>query len=83
MNWEDYENIAKQVKELEKKHNDKSKQETSKDIHGDCQYIWAPEKGGATILYIFAVIFGSIFNARIIIWIISTLVYFNFINTNK
>lgn len=53
------------------------------DIHGDCQYVWAPEKGAATIMYIAAMIFGAIFNARIVIWIVLTLIYFNFMNGNK
>lgn len=82
MDWEDYENIAKQVKELNKQ-NSSIKQEPAEDIHGDCDYVWAPEKGMATIIYIATMIFGSIFNARILLWIVATLVYFNFINRNE
>ena len=55
-------------------------QEEKLDIHGDCDYVWAPEKGAATIIYIAVMIFGAIFNARILIWIVATLVYFNFID---
>lgn len=83
MDWERYENIAKQVKELEKQQKVNEVQEPKKDIHGDCDYVWAPEKGGATILYIAAMIFGAIFNARILIWIVATLVYFNFMNRHE
>jgi hypothetical protein len=32
----------------------------------------------ATILYIFVMLFGSIFNGRILIWIIATIVFINF-----
>jgi hypothetical protein len=83
MDWKHYENIAKQIKELEKKNNAGVKQEPAQDIHGNCDYIWAPEKGMATLIYVVAMIFGSIFNARILIWIVATLVYFNFIDKDK
>jgi hypothetical protein len=83
MDWEHYENIAKQIKELEKKQNVNVKQEPAQDIHGDCQYVWAPEKGTATVMYVLAMIFGSIFNARILVWIVATLIYFNCIGGNK
>lgn len=82
-----YESIAKQVKENEKQYKEEMnqyiKQEPAKDIHGDCDYVWAPEKGAATVMYIFAMIFGSIFNARILVWIIATLVYSNFMSRHK
>lgn len=83
MDWEQYENIAKQVKELKKDHNSNTQQEPLKDIHGDCDYVWAPEKWTSTMIYIFVMIFGSIFNARILIWIVVTLVYSNFIDNKK
>lgn len=83
MDWEDYKNIAKQIKELEKTQDTNTKQEPSKNIHGDCDYVWAPEKGAATVMYIFAMLFGSIFNARILIWITATLIYFNFIDKDR
>jgi hypothetical protein len=83
MSWERYENIAKQVKELERKQKENEVQEPKKDIHGDCDYVWTPENGTATILYIVTMIFGAIFNARILIWIVATLVYFNFINRHE
>lgn len=79
MDWKNYENIAKQVEEFNKQ-NDNIKQKPAEDIHGDGDYVWAPEKGGATIMYIAAMIFGAIFNARILIWIVATLIYFNFID---
>lgn len=82
MDWEDYENIAKQVKELNKQ-NGNIKQEPAEDIHGDCDYVWAPEKGGAIAIYIFVMIFGSIFNARILIWIVATLIFSNCMDKHK
>jgi hypothetical protein len=78
MDWKDYEEIAKTVKA-----NTKKETIESEDIHGECNYIWAPEKGMITVVYIFVMVFGAIFNARILLWIVATLIYSNLINTNK
>ena len=83
MEWENYKNIAKRVKELEKQNKSDVKQEPVKDIHGDCDYVWAPEKGEAIIIYIFVMIFGSIFNARVLIWIVATVVFGNFMSKHS
>jgi hypothetical protein len=71
MNWKDYEEIAQTVKKNTKKENVESR-----DIHEDGDYIWAPEKGMATFIYILVMIFVAIFEARILLWIIATLIYF-------
>lgn len=83
MKWEDYQNIAKRVKELEKQNKGDVKQEPAEDIHGDCDYIWAPGKGEAIIIYIFVMIFGSIFYARVLIWIVATIVFANFMSRHS
>lgn len=75
MDWKSYENIAKQVNELSAEQNNTKKDQVV-DIHGDCDYVWAPEKGMKTILYIACMLFGSIFHARILVWIVATLIYF-------
>lgn len=80
---EDYNNIAKRVKELEKQHNQNNTQEPNENFYGDCDYVWAPDKGMATVIYIAVMFFGSIFHARVLIWIAATLIYFNFINRHK
>jgi hypothetical protein len=82
MDWEDYKKSAKRVKELNEK-NGFTKQQPSENIHGDCDYVWAPEKGGATVIYLFVMIFGSIFNARVLVWIVATLVYANFMSKHS
>lgn len=79
MKWEDYEKMAQRYKELQKdSHAHEEEQQNKKDFYGDCDSMWAPEKGGALIIYILAMLFGSIFHARILIWIVSTLIYCNF-----
>jgi hypothetical protein len=85
MDWNDYLKIQEEANRQAKEKEERKKAAGIKenDIHGDCQYVWAPEKGAATVMYIAAMIFGSIFNARILIWIVATLVYFNFIDDKK
>lgn len=83
MKWEDYQKIAKMVKEAEKEREPEKKQLTPKELHGDCDYVWAPEKSGAIIIYILVMIFGSIFNARVLVWIVATLVFSNFMSRHE
>lgn len=83
MSWEHYQNIAKRIKEIEKQQAINTVQEPKKDIHGDCDHVWTPENGTATLFYVIALIFGAIFNARVIIWIAATLIYFSFINRHN
>lgn len=83
MDWEDCKNIAKRIKELEKQYKANDVQEPQRDIHGDCDYVWAPEKGTAVIIYILVMIFGSIFNERIVVWIVATLIFSNFMDRHK
>jgi hypothetical protein len=80
MKMEDYKNIANRVKELDAQNNHKEEQEPVENFHGDCDYVWAPEKGTATIMYIAVLLFGSIFHARVLIWFAATIVYFKLID---
>ena len=82
MDWKIYEEIAKEAREKAK---EKEKEEKQRDIHGDYDYIWAPEKGVATVIYILVMFFGSILHARVLLWIVATLVYFSLpcMNTKK
>lgn len=83
--WEDYLEEAKKHQEQMQKYEDELK-ETSNDekpkeenIHGDCDYIWAPSNGGATIMYLAVMIGSAIFTQRILLWVIATIIYINFI----
>jgi hypothetical protein len=82
MKWEDYEEIGRMVREQNEKY---KPEQTNEDFFGDCDYIWAPEKGMATVIYILVMVFGSIFHARVLLWIVATVIYFNLpcMNTKK
>ncbi len=83
MKWEDYQEIAKKVKESEKEWKPEKKELTNEEFYGDADYVWAPEKGTAIVIYILAMIFGSIFHARILVWIVATLIFSNFMDRHK
>lgn len=82
MDFKDYQELGEMMKENQKEFDSQfgKKEEKETNIHGDCQYVWAPDKGIATVIYILVMIFGSIFNARLLIWAVATLVYFNYID---
>ena len=75
------------------KKRDKTQQETEKldlgcsskekDFHGDCDNPNTMENGTATALYIIVMLVGTIFIDRWLIWIMASLIYFNFINRHK
>lgn len=70
---------------MQRKNNDeeKKKEMTAEELHGDYTYSWVPEKGMLTAIYIFVMVFGTIFNERILLWIVATLIYFSLIGGNK
>lgn len=53
------------------------------NFHGDCDHPNTMENGPAIVLYIFVMIGGAIFVDRLIIWIIATIIFCNFIMRHK
>ena len=47
------------------------------------EVVWTDEMVAATIWYIIIMLFATIFNARIAIWIIATIIWRGYINKNK
>jgi hypothetical protein len=59
-------------------------QENKKDnFHGDCDHPNTMENGSATILYIIIMLGGTIFNDRLLIWILATIIFWKFITRHK
>lgn len=58
---------------------EQTEEEKRRAFYGDCDHPNTLENGTATILYILSMIGGAIFNDRILIWIVATIIYVNFI----
>jgi hypothetical protein len=54
-------------------------EERATNFHGDCDHPNTLENGTATLLYIVVMLVGAIFHDRIGIWVITSIIYFNFI----
>ena len=54
-----------------------------KDFHGNCDHPNTMDDTAATILYIVVMLGGLIFNDRILIWIVATIIYVGFRNRHK
>jgi hypothetical protein len=52
-------------------------------FYGDCDHPNTPENSTATIFWIVALVIGSIFHARWMIWIVSTIVWLRFITRHN
>lgn len=74
-------------KELEDKgiitNNTNNNCDNKDDFHGDCDNPNSLENGPAIILYIVTMVGGSIFNDRLIIWIVATLIFLKFITRHR
>ena len=53
------------------------------NFHGDCDHPNTMEDSTATLLYIIVMTGGTIFKARWLIWIVTTIIYFKFITRHK
>ena len=60
-----------------------SSEDSKKNFHGECDHPNTMENGPATLLYIIVMIGGAIFVDRLLIWIVSTIIYFKFITRHK
>lgn len=58
-------------------------EDKDKNFHGDCDHPNTMENGQATALYIVIMLVGLIFNARWLIWIVASVVYFRFITRHS
>lgn len=81
--WE--KDMRKKVKEYEQK-----KEETppptppkQNNFYGDCDHPNTMENSTATIFYIVVMIGGAIFNDRLLIWIVASVIYFTFITRHQ
>lgn len=69
----------KQTEDLYKKIYTNSNIESDQDV----RYVYRAHPDSmdetlATILYVFVMLFGSIFHGRVLVWIISTIIFINF-----
>lgn len=56
---------------------------TQDNFHGDCDHPNTMETGTAIILYIMVMIGGTIFNDRVLIWVVVTFIFLKFITRHQ
>ena len=83
----DFRKIMRENKEymddFHKRYGNITPKDESENFYGDCDHPNTMENSTATIFYIVVMIGGAIFNDRLLIWIVASVIYFTFITRHQ